>query len=86
MLGPKYYRNTNDLVSYTRQKDITPIRHGELIMQLVEKKGYVKRADAIDLLHVPDSQAYRALARLVKDGRLVLEGSGAGARYVKNNV
>ena len=82
MLGPKYYQEAKDMVAYTRQKDIDPIRHNELILQLAEKQGFVKRANVVELLHITPSQAYRTLNKLVEAGRLSRFGSGAGAKYL----
>lgn len=81
MLGPKYYRQKKDMVSYTRQKDIDAIRYDELILQLAKQQGYVKRADVVELLHVTTSQAYRILVKLVDKGVLICVGKGAGAKY-----
>ena len=82
MLGPKYYHKAKDMVAYTRQKDIDVIRHDELILQLAEKQGYVKRANVVELLHVTPSQAYRILTKLSDAGRLSRSGRGAGAKYL----
>ena len=82
MLGPKYYRQKKDMVSYTRQKDIDAIRYDELILQLAKQQGYVKRADVVELLHVTPPQAYRILVKLANKGILICEGKGAGAKYV----
>lgn len=82
MLGHKFYHQKKDLISYTRQMDIESIRHDELILQLAKKQGYVRRADVVELLHVTPPQAYRALARLANEKKLVLNGSGAGAKYL----
>lgn len=82
MLGPKYYRQKKDMISYTRQKDIDAIRYDELILQLVKQQGYVKRADVVELLHVTPPQAYRILVKLANKGILVCDGKGAGAKYV----
>ena len=82
MLGHKYYQKKNDMVSYTRQRDIDVIRHDELILQLAKQQGYVKRSDVIDLLHITSSQAYRALSRLADAEHLIPVGKGAGAKYI----
>ena len=50
-------------------------------MKLAEKKESITRKDVIELLHVTPPQAYRLLQKLVKDGRLVLEGNKNGSRY-----
>ena len=82
MLGRKYYQKKNDMVSYTRQRDIDVIRHDELILQLAKQQGYVKRSDVVDLLHITSSQAYRALSRLADAEHLIPVGKGAGAKYI----
>lgn len=81
MLSSKYYHVSNNPAGYVRNKDIDPIRHEELIMQLALKKGFVRRADVVELLHVTPPQAFRLLQRLSKKERLMLTGRGAGARY-----
>ena len=84
MLGRKYYQSKNDLISYTRQIDIDPIRYEELVLQLAKQQGHVKRADVIELLHITSSQAYRVLHRLAGLGKLIPSGKGAGAKYLYN--
>lgn len=84
MLGAEYYKATNDSAAYIRQKDIDPIRYEEVIMQLAKHKGFVRRADVIDLLHVTPPQAFRILQRLAQNGMLRLEGHGAGSKYFVN--
>lgn len=82
MLGSKYYKTKQDMVSYTRQKGIDSIRYEELIMQLAVQQGYVKRSDVIALLHISPPQAYRILAKLATSNKLQIIGKGAGAKYV----
>lgn len=84
MLSKKYYVYTNNMVAYTRQKDIDPIRYRELIMQFVKEQRYIKRADVVELLHVTQPQAYRLLSKLVHEHVLKLDGKGAGSRYILN--
>ena len=84
MLGAEYYKATNDSAAYIRQRDIDPIRYEEVIMQLVEHKGFIRRSDVVDLLHVTPSQAFRILQRLSGKGMIRLDGHGAGSRYFAN--
>lgn len=70
-----------DPTEYVRQTDIDQIRYSELIIKLAEKKGSITRKDVIKLLHVSPSQAYRLLQKLVKDGRLLLEGKRRDSHY-----
>lgn len=84
MLGAEYYKATNDSAAYIRQKDIDPIRYEQVIMELAKHKGFVRRADVVDLLHVTPPQAFRILQRLSKNGMLRLDGRGAGSKYYIN--
>lgn len=81
MLGAEYYKADNRIAAYVRRKDIDPIRYEEIVMQLARKKGFVRRADVVDLLRVTPSQAFRVLQKLSAKGMLCLKGHGAGAKY-----
>lgn len=82
MLSSKYYKSINNTAAYVRQKDIDYIRYDELVLELLRKQGYVRRADVVDLLHVTKPQAFRILNRLAKNKKIVLVGKGAGSKYV----
>ena len=81
MLSSKYYNKAKNIAAYVRQKDIDPIRYEELVMELLRKKGTVRRSDVVDLLHVTKSQAFRILKRLAENDKIELNGKGAGSRY-----
>jgi ATP-dependent DNA helicase RecG len=82
MLSSRCYKKTQKTVEYIRQKNIDPIRHEELVMELLKKKGDICRADVIELLRVTPSQAYRILFKLADSGKIQKEGAGAGAKYI----
>lgn len=82
MLGSRYYKKFLTTAEYIRHKNIDPIRHAELVMELVKTKGDVCRADVVELLHITPSQAYRLLARLAKQEKIQMIGSGAGSKYI----
>jgi len=81
MLGHKYYEEKKDMATYVRQIGIDEIRYEEMVLRLAKEQGSIKRADVVKLLQVTPPQAYRLLARLVRNGKLYLEGKGAGAQY-----
>ena len=83
MLGAKYYNATNNTTGYIRNKDIDTMRHEELLLQLAKNKGFVTRADAMELLHLTPQQASRLLQKLAspEKNKLHLRGHGAGAKY-----
>ena len=79
VLSARMYHNPAE---YVRQTDIDQIRHKELIVKLCRQRGDITRKDVVELLHVTPSQAYRLLQKLIKEGRLTLEGKNGAARYV----
>lgn len=82
MLSGKVYARSGKEADFVRQSDIDRVRHPELIMKLARQQGgTIKRRDVEELLHIPEKQAYRELARLAAEGRLELIGKGAGSRY-----
>ena len=81
IMSSRYSKETNSTVGYVRNRDIDALRHQELVMQLVQAKGEVTRADVVELLHVTPPQAYRILQKLKNAGQLSLDGKGAGAKY-----
>ena len=82
MLSVKVYARSGKEADFVRQSDIDRVRHPELIMKLARQQGgTIKRRDVEELLHIPEKQAYRELARLVAEGRLEPIGKGAGSRY-----
>lgn len=81
-LGEKYYKKTNNTVAYVRKNDIDSLRYEELILNFLDKNGIITRADVVELLHIANPQAYRILKKMASAGKIKLEGSGAGAKYV----
>ena len=82
MLSSKSYKRAKNTVAYVRQKDIDPIRYESLILELLEKKKDVCRADVVELVHVTPSQAFRILKKMADKGKIQLVGKGARAKYV----
>lgn len=82
MLSGKVYARSGRGADFVRQSDIDRVRYPELIMKLARQQGgTIKRRDVEELLHIPEKQAYRELARLVSDKKLELVGKGAGSHY-----
>lgn len=82
ILSAKVYARSGRGVDFVRQSDIDRVRHPELIMKLARQQGgTIRRRDVEGLLHIPEKQAYRELAKLVKNGKLELAGRGAGSCY-----
>ncbi len=80
MLSSKAY-GADNTAAYIRQKGIDELRYDELVLALAKKQGTIRRADVVSLLHISPSKAFRILNRLMKEGKLRLQGKGAGAFY-----
>ncbi|MCI1220276.1 MAG: putative DNA binding domain-containing protein [Bifidobacterium sp.] len=81
-LGSKVYRQSGKTIEYVRQADIDRVRYPELIMKLAAEQGGITKNDVMRLLHLDSNQAYYQLAKLVKNGKLQLRGTGRNVRYV----
>ncbi len=82
MLCAKVYGAAGKEVDFVRQSDIDKVRHPELIMKLARQQGgRVANKDVAHLLRLGRKQAYRQLRKLVDDGKLQPQGSGAYRYY-----
>ncbi|WP_418726648.1 hypothetical protein, partial [Collinsella tanakaei] len=81
-LSKSVYARKGKEIEYSRQTDIDKLRHEELILQLAKQHGgSITTRDVEQLLRMKHKQAYRKIAKLVKEGKLVLVGSGRAASY-----
>ncbi len=81
-LSKSVYARKGKEIEYSRQADIDKLRHEELILQLAKQHGgSITTRDVEQLLRMKHKQAYRKIAKLVKEGKLVLVGSGRAASY-----
>ena len=81
ILSSRVYARKGEVMAHTLQSDIDRIRHAELVLKLAREQGFVANRDVVSMLHLGDKQAYKLLRELVKEGRLVLKGRGAGSKY-----
>ena len=68
------YRSLGKKAAYIRQHRFEPLQHEQMVLQYVEKNGYITRSDAAELCKINTSQAYRLLSRLQRQGKLKREG------------
>lgn len=85
MLSAQVYCQNKLTAEYVRQKGIDEIRYPEMIIEYTEKNGNrITRSEAAALLKIDENKAYRLLSKIVKQGKLRLEGAGRFAYYVLN--
>lgn len=81
ILSSGAYKASGDPMGYIRQKDIDAIRYEELILNLINKQGYVTRSNVVSLLHISESTAYKLLKSMAEQGKLKLGSKGKYAKY-----
>ena len=79
------YRSLGKKAAYIRQHRFEPLQHEQMVLQYVEKNGYIARSDAAELCKINASQAYRLLSRLQKQGKLRREGDRGRAVTYKQS-
>ena len=84
MLSHRAYGDGRKSIGYVRQVDIDETRYLELIINLAQKNEFISRSDVVQLLHVPESKAYRLLKKLVAENTLAAVNKGHYAKYKLN--
>lgn len=57
------------------------IQQEQMVLAYIDKHGYIKRADVMDLCRITKDQAYKLLNRLKSKGQIAQIGSRKGAVY-----
>jgi len=80
-LSAKVYCHTGQKAAYVRQAGFDLIQQEQMVLVYIDKHGFIKRADVMDLCLVSKDQAYKLLYRLRKRGQITQIGSRKGAVY-----
>mgnify|MGYP002153835564 CR=1 FL=1 len=80
-LSAKIYRKLGGRSDYIRQAGFEPIQQEQMVLQYVRKHGRITRGEAAELCRLGSHQAKRLMARLVRDGRIKMQGKKKGAFY-----
>jgi ATP-dependent DNA helicase RecG len=80
-LSANLYRKAGKKAEYIRQAGFAPIQQEQMVLNYIEKHGSIKRADAMDLCHITQDQAYKLLLRLKNRGAVIQTGERKGAVY-----
>jgi ATP-dependent DNA helicase RecG len=80
-LSAATYRALGDRAAYVRQRGFEPLQQAQMVLQYVEKHGRITRREAAELCRIGPYQATRLLNKLVRDGRLLRQGTRKGAFY-----
>lgn len=85
-LSAKAYRELGAKAAYVRQAGLDALEQEQRVMKLARTYGTVRRAEIIELCRISPKQATRLLAKLVRDGQLVMTGSRKTAVYAPSTL
>lgn len=83
-LSAATYRALGEKAAYVRQRGFEPLQQEQMVLQYVEKHGRITRREAAELCRIAPHQARDLLARLVRQGKLVMYGAKKGAFYERS--
>ena len=84
LLSAEVYRKEGKNIEYVRASGFTDIEREQMVLKLISQKGFACRKDVMELCHVNKDAAYQILAKLRKNGEIVLVGQQKASRYVKS--
>lgn len=79
--SPAVYRALGLSSAYVRTRGFEPIQVEAMVNQFVQAHGKIMRAEAAELCHLSESQAFRLLKGMSERGLLNQVGSGRGTYY-----
>lgn len=80
-LSTQLYQSADQQAEYIRQAGFSPIQHGQMVLNYIDKNKTIKRADVADLCRIRPQQATRLLKRLVENLSIRSVGVGRATRY-----
>ena len=78
-----YHAAGKDL-EYVRTSGFTEIEQEQMVLKLIDQKGYVARRDVMKLFRISKNPAFGILARLRDKQEIIMLGSRKTARYVRS--
>ena len=82
ILSARLYTDSRNTSSYIHQAGIDAVRQPELILNYIKAQGSISRSEAVELLHITPSTAYRLLTQMLSEKKLQRKGQGRSACYV----
>lgn len=83
LLSPHLYRALGQHAELVRQAGFNPIQQAEMVKNYIRENGGIKREQVSGLCNITPREAGKLLAKLVKEGVLVLHGSRRGSYYTE---
>lgn len=82
-LAAGVYHATGKDVEYVRTSVFNEIEQEQMVLKLIDQKGFVARRDVMKLFRVSKSPAFAILSRLRDKHEIVMLGNRKSARYVR---
>lgn len=83
-LSARVYQAAGERAEYVRQAGFDPIQQEQMVLKFVEKHGRITWREVVELCRIGSFQATRLLKRLVKEGKILMNGSRRGAFYERS--
>jgi ATP-dependent DNA helicase RecG len=81
-LSATAYRRLGQKAAYVHQRGFEPLQHEQMVIQYLEKHGFITRGEIAELCKIDPMRAYRLLKRLEKAGKIRrVAGSTKGTKY-----
>lgn len=82
-LSASVYRKSRDTAGYIRQAGFGTIQQEQMVLNYLDTRGRIKRADVIELCRISPAQAYHLLRRLKEKGSIVQHGEKRHTFYTR---
>ena len=75
------YRRLGDKAAYVRTRGFEPLQQEQMVLQYVQSHGRITRSEVQGLCRLGPNQAFRLLARLTREGKLLKHGERKATWY-----
>lgn len=82
-LAAGVYHATGMDLEYVRTSGFTEIEQEQMVLKLIDQKGFVSRRHVMKLFRISKSPAFAILSRLRDKDEIVMQGNRKSARYVR---
>ena len=82
ILSARLYKGSKNKYIYIRQAGIDAVRQLVLILYYFNSQGRIASTEAVELLHIAPSAAYRLLTKMLSEKSIQRKGKGRSACYI----
>lgn len=82
-LSAKVYQHADQKATYVRQAGFDRIQQEQMVLAYIDKHGFIKLAEVMDLCRISGPQAYHLVKRMKKKGKIRQKGEKRYAVYTR---